>query len=63
VYLLAQALQPTLDAQLQELFVVFVSNHAKLVPLWRQRAAAATDAPVLWVRALGRACCLLPPLH
>ena len=54
VYLLAQALQPRLDAQLQDLFVVFVSNHGKLVPLWRQRAAAAAaDAPVLWVRCCG----------
>jgi hypothetical protein len=52
VYLLAQALQPSLDPSQQHLFVVFVSNRAKLVPLWRQRAATAADAPVLWVRAV-----------
>lgn len=31
-----------------ELYVVFVSNHLKTVPLWRQRAAASPGVPVVW---------------
>ena len=35
----------SVDAQL---FVVFVSNQARQVPVWNQRLAGSRDEPVLW---------------
>ncbi|KAL4425725.1 hypothetical protein ABPG75_009741 [Micractinium tetrahymenae] len=48
VWLLARSLQASHAGSSLQLFAVFVSNHSKTVPLWRQRAAAHPDSPVVW---------------
>ncbi|KAJ0003776.1 hypothetical protein NQD34_008874 [Periophthalmus magnuspinnatus] len=35
------------EVQLQELYVLFISNHHRTVPLWRQKSARG-DLPVVW---------------
>ncbi|KAJ0055168.1 hypothetical protein NL108_011455 [Boleophthalmus pectinirostris] len=35
------------EVQLQELFVLFISNHQRKVPLWKQKSGRG-DLPVVW---------------
>ncbi|XP_074276819.1 protein N-terminal glutamine amidohydrolase [Silene latifolia] len=36
------------DAQASHLFVVFISNHNKQIPLWHQKASHRADGVILW---------------
>ncbi|XP_077993403.1 protein N-terminal glutamine amidohydrolase-like isoform X2 [Glandiceps talaboti] len=33
---------------LEKLFVVFISNERRAIPLWKQKASQSTDEPVIW---------------
>ncbi|KAB2631288.1 protein N-terminal glutamine amidohydrolase [Pyrus ussuriensis x Pyrus communis] len=50
VYLLCKELckKGIADAQGSDLFVVFISNDKKQIPLWRQKASNRADGVVLW---------------
>ncbi|PON86904.1 Protein N-terminal glutamine amidohydrolase, alpha beta roll [Trema orientale] len=50
VYLLCKKLfeNGIADAEGSDLFVVFISNDKKQVPLWRQKASNRADGAVLW---------------
>ncbi|GAV75204.1 Nt_Gln_amidase domain-containing protein [Cephalotus follicularis] len=50
VYLLCKKLceNGIADAEGSDLFVVFISNEKKQVPLWHQKASARADGVILW---------------
>lgn len=50
VYLLCKELSAKgiADAQSSDLFVVFISNEKKQIPLWHQKASNRADGVVLW---------------
>ncbi|XP_008222115.1 PREDICTED: protein N-terminal glutamine amidohydrolase [Prunus mume] len=50
VYLLCKELgtKGIADAQSSDLFVVFISNEKKQIPLWHQKASSRADGIVLW---------------
>lgn len=47
VFLLCQRLQRR-STNTSALYVVFISNNQRQIPLWQQRAASAEDRPILW---------------
>ena len=49
VWQLAASVRRSSSAALQRCFVVFISNDARCVPLWRQRAGRTEDKLVTWV--------------
>ncbi|XP_061680761.1 protein N-terminal glutamine amidohydrolase isoform X1 [Syngnathoides biaculeatus] len=48
VWKLCEFVRRERSASLQELFVVFISNENRTVPLWKQKSARG-DQPVIWV--------------
>lgn len=48
VYQLCKTLAATKQANLQDLFVVFISNGNKKVPIWHQRSSRNPLQPVVW---------------
>lgn len=50
MYLLCKKLRENgiANAEASDLFVVFISNEKKQVPLWRQKASNRADGAVLW---------------
>ncbi|XP_070535631.1 protein N-terminal glutamine amidohydrolase-like [Ptychodera flava] len=48
VWKLCEYIKASHAERLQQLFVIFVSNENRTVPLWKQRAAHSEEEPVVW---------------
>ncbi|KAK9752504.1 N-terminal glutamine amidase [Popillia japonica] len=48
VYKLCQEVMSKHSTEVSKCFVVFISNHSRTVPLWRQRAGRDEDRLVIW---------------
>ena len=49
VWKLCEQVKKTRPSELSKCYAVYVSNEARTVPLWRQKAGRGDDKVVIWV--------------